>query len=81
MCSKGVRRRRSYIHDENIYNDSDNMNKYGIDPADGKHVKVDILFDDKTFALLSGAGGASCQNVYCNGTEKLYPEKIASSQM
>ena len=44
--------------------DTDTMKEYGVDLADGKRVKVDILrsmFDCKLSALLSGAGGASCQ--------------------
>ena len=44
--------------------DTDTMKEYGVDLADGKRVKVDILrsmFDGKMSPLLSGAGGASCQ--------------------
>ena len=65
---------------ETINSDTDTIKEYGIDLADGKRVKVEILrsmIDGKMSALLSGAGGASCQ--MCTASEVVQKLKIAIS--
>ena len=57
--------------DELINKDTENMKQLGIDLSNGEHVNIDIIrsmFEGKMSALLSGAGGASCQ--LCTATHK-----------
>ena len=66
-CEKNVR----IFMDEIINEDTEIMAKNGIDLTSGCHINVDIIrsmFDGKMSALLSGAGGASCQ--LCTATHK-----------